>query len=225
MLFWLHGKRSPLISNVRWHWAPAAVSTLTKPVLTRWKITFYIQTAFKNVQLNYCVNYMNLLFLHAWKQKQTCCFAHLLASGLALWQILNNSLHVYRGLIGLSNQLCLLQHRKSLRGFDLSQVLVRNNLLHHRITRLNHNPHDAARGETCWGFSSSVCGLLSGPITDQRGLLRFGSFGLDRTSIHILHNHIPQLPLPRVVVLSALVNLNVTPQMCLKRKCKNVRVG
>lgn len=166
---------------------------------------------------------------------QTLCTCR--SSGFTLWYILNNSFDIHCGLIHLSYQLRLLQdlrHRETVRSLHLRQVLAGHHLLLQRaVARLDHHSHDAAGTEAGRGVSLWVCGFLGtwgvwgviGLVCDQQSFCCFACLALTRTSIRILHYHVPQFPLPRVVVLSAFVDLNVSPQMCLEEKCRDVRVG
>lgn len=67
-------------------------------------------------------------------------------SGLTLRQVLNDSLHVYRRLVRITDQLSLLQrfwhlwHRKRLCRLGRPQV-------HDSVARLDHHAHHAAGGE------------------------------------------------------------------------------
>lgn len=147
------------------------------------------------------------------------------SSALRLWNTLNHSCHLHGGREGLCHHLWLLQdlwHRESLRCLNMSQVRVR---VHHHVTRVDHNTHDASRAEAWVGGFLVADGL--GDVTclrwDQRD---FRSFIFCRISIQLLHYNVPQFSLPGVVVLSALVDFNVSSQVGLEEKVsRGVRVG
>lgn len=50
------------------------------------------------------------------------------------------------------------------------------------------------------------------------GLHRFSGFSLVGTSTHLLHDDVSQLPLPRVVVLGAFVDEDVSSQVSLQEE-------